>query len=172
MTETYYKTTDDNRRLVPAPKVLETTVDGHLVNIANPKPDVLVANGYHTLADEPTPTPPEGKVAVFDGYALDETDGKWHAQYHVEDAPPPMPRKFSKLKCVVALTRAGVWDAVKAYIEQAGLYDLYLAAQDFAEDNDYFTQGKAQLQTALGWDDEQVEAILAECVLGDGTAGI
>jgi len=54
-----------------------------------------------------------------------------------------------------------VWDAVKQLLIERGLYDLFLAAQDFREDNEYFEQGKAALQTALGWTDEQVEDILA-----------
>ena len=75
------------------------------------------------------------------------------------------PRRFSKLKVVAALMQAGVWPQVKQWIEANGLYDLYLAAQDFAEDNEYFTQGKAQLQAALGWTDAQVETLLKECEL-------
>ena len=74
-----------------------------------------------------------------------------------------VPRRFSKLKVVAALTQAGVWPQVKAWIEQNGLYDLYLAAQDFAEDNAYFKTGKAQLQSVLGWTDAQIEALLKEC---------
>lgn len=81
----------------------------------------------------------------------------------VEDAPPP-PRVFSKLKCVAALMRSGVWAQVKQYIEQAGLYDLYLAAQEFSEDNDYFRQGRDALQQQLGWTDAQVEEVLAASV--------
>lgn len=76
-----------------------------------------------------------------------------------------VPRRFSKLKVVAALTQAGVWPQVKAWIEQNGLYDLYLAAQDFAEDNAYFKTGKAQLQSVLGWTDAQIEALLKECIL-------
>ena len=83
----------------------------------------------------------------------------------VEDAPPP-PRVFSKLKCVAALMQENVWPRVKQYIEQAGLYDLYLAAQEFSEDNEYFVRGKAALQQALGWTDEQVEAVLAAAEVG------
>lgn len=75
-------------------------------------------------------------------------------------------RRFSKLKVVAALMEAGVWREVKDYIEGAGLYDLYLAAQDFREDNPYFVRGKAQLMTSLGWTEEQAEAILAQCVTG------
>ena len=78
---------------------------------------------------------------------------------------PPVPT-YSKMKCVMALTKLGVWPQVKAWIESQGLYDLYLAAQDFREDNPYFVSGKAQLMASLGWTEEQAEALLAKCVIG------
>ena len=77
----------------------------------------------------------------------------------------PIPRTFSKLKIVAQLTAADVWPAVKEYLISNDLYDLYLAAQDFAEDNPFFEQGKNALQEALGWTDEQVEQILANAIL-------
>lgn len=80
------------------------------------------------------------------------------------DRDPSAPRVFSKLKLEAALMEAGVWAQVKAWIEVNGLYDLYLAAQEFAEDNEYFATGRTALQSALGWTDEQVEALLAKCV--------
>lgn len=107
---------------------------------------------------EPQPDVPDGKVLVR---CYRRTAEAIELRYRIDDAPQRPPRTFSKLKVVTALTQAGVWPQVKAWIEQAGLYDLYLAAQDFAEDNEYFTQGRAALQTALGWTDEQVEAVLA-----------
>ncbi len=73
-------------------------------------------------------------------------------------------RTFSKMKCVVALMSVGVWPQVKAWLEANNLYDLYLAAQNFREDDAYFLQGKAALQALLGWTDEQVETLLAQCV--------
>lgn len=73
-------------------------------------------------------------------------------------------RTFSKRKCVVALKSIGVWSQVKEWIIAQDLYDEYLAAQDFREDNPHFVQGRAALQAALGWSDEQVEAVLAQCV--------
>jgi hypothetical protein len=79
----------------------------------------------------------------------------------VRDTPPPPPRVFSKLRIVAALTTAGVWDAVKQLLIERSLYDLFLAAQDFRETNEYFENGKDALQIALGWTDEQVEAVLA-----------
>ncbi len=41
---------------------------------------------------------------------------------------------------------------------------LYDTALTFSEDNEYFSQFKAALQTQLGLADEQVEAILAASV--------
>lgn len=77
--------------------------------------------------------------------------------------PPPPPRVFSKMKVAAALMQANLWAATKAWMEANGLYDLYLAAQNFAEDNEYFVQGLAQLKTQLSLADEQVEGILANC---------
>ena len=121
------------------------------------------AAAYHayTIADPAPaePTPPEGKVTVPDSWEV--SSGAWVRTYRYEDAPPPPPRTFSKLRLVAALTDAGVWAQAKALVEQVGLYDLFLAAQDFAEDNEFFAQGRAALQTALGWTDQQVDAVLA-----------
>ena len=69
-------------------------------------------------------------------------------------------RAYSKLKIVAALQTAGVWNTVKQALESEGLYDLFLAAQIFADDNEFFMQGKTKLQTLLGWTDDQVNQIL------------
>lgn len=160
MATTYYKYNELIRVLTAEPNYI-VTIDGR--TIVNPAAEqyATLRDAYPKGEDAPMPEPQDGKVVEYGGYALGE-DSKWHKQWTLVDAPPPPPRTFSKLRIVAALTSAGVWAQVKAYIEQAGLYDLYLAAQDFAEDNEYFTQGKAQLQTALGWTDDQVEAVLAE----------
>lgn len=76
--------------------------------------------------------------------------------------PPPPPRRFSKLKAVIALTEAGLWAKVKAYIEVAGLYDLYLAANEFMEDDPYFVKGLTELKAQLGVDDALIEEILTK----------
>ena len=107
---------------------------------------------------------PDGKH--YEARGWDIIEGVIRRVYQLVDNPPPAPRVFSKMKCVAALMEAGVWHEVKGYIEGAGLYDLYLAAQDFREDNPYFVSGKAQLMASLGWTEEQAEALLAKCVTG------
>ena len=90
---------------------------------------------------------------------------KWAAKYRQwQEETKWQPRTFSKMKCVVALKKAGVWVHVKEWIVANDLYDEYIAAQDFKEDNPFFLVGKAALQAALGWTDEQVEALLSQCV--------
>ena len=163
MATTYYRYNVLTRVLTAEPRYI-VTIDG--AKIVNPKAAQYASlrDAYPKGEDAPMPEPQEGKVVEYGGYALGD-DSKWHKQWTLVDAPPPPPRTFSKLRIVAALTKAGVWSQVKAYIEQAGLYDLYLAAQDFREDNEYFTQGKTALQTALGWTDAQVEDVLKEATV-------
>lgn len=159
MTTTYYRYNALTRILTAEPRYIVAD----RTTITNPTAEqyATLRDAYPKGDDAPMPEPQEGKVVAYGGYALGETDGKWHKQWVVVDAPPPPPRTFSKLRIVAALMEAGVWAQVKAWIEQAGLYDLYLAAQDFKSDNEYFARGRTALQTALGWTDEQVEAVLA-----------
>ena len=160
-----YGTVIDNQ-LHPAPRAF--MLRGAMVT--NPKAEHFAALNeerakkglppYLPVVDEPPDwEPKDGYHWERRGWAV--IDGEHVRQYdEVQDVPPP-PRTFSKYRLVSALTSAGVWDAVKQLLIERSLYDLFLAAQDFAEDNEYFSQGKAALQTALGWTDEQVEAVLA-----------
>ena len=53
---------------------------------------------------------------------------------------------------------------VKTWLEEKAYYDYYLAAQDFAEDNDLFIEGRKAIQGYLGVSDEFIESILSKCV--------
>ena len=80
-------------------------------------------------------------------------------------APPPVGKRiFSKLKLVAALKATDKWALVKTWLEEKAYYDYYLAAQDFAEDNDLFIEGRNAIQGYLGVSDEYVESILSKCV--------
>ena len=156
-----------NNILTFAPRAI--IVNGAMVT--NPKAEHFAALNVARAKEGKPPylevvdTPPQtdaAHYAVATGWTRD--GDTWRRVYEVRELPPPPPRTFSKLRIVAALMDAGVWAQVKAYIESAGLYDLYLAAQEFAEDNQYFKDGKDALQTALGWSDEQVEEVLAGCV--------
>lgn len=131
-------------------------VDGKPVS--NPTREMYLANGQKPFVDAKPPAAKSGTHYVRDGWVEQKTAivPKWRL---VAD-PQPRPRTFSKLRIVSALKDANVWDSVKAFIEQQGLYDFFLAAQDFADNNKFFKQGKTALQQHLGWTDEQVDAVL------------
>lgn len=95
-------------------------------------------------------------------YEVSEDGTKLLQSFYV---PPQAPRTFSKMKVVMALMKRNLWIQVKAFIEQAGLYDLYLAAQTFSEDNEYFAQALSTLKATLGVTDETVEEILGEATV-------
>lgn len=74
------------------------------------------------------------------------------------------PRRFSKYRVVEALMSEGVWDRVRAYLEDSGAYELYNAAADFREDDPHFEKGRDAVKLLLEWDDDKVERVLAACV--------
>lgn len=75
-----------------------------------------------------------------------------------------MPTIYSKYKAYLALRGAGVWPQVKAWLEANDLWDAFLIANDFSEDDPLFKQGVAELQAVVGWTDEQIAALLAQCL--------
>lgn len=105
---------------------------------------------------------PKGKHWATSGYI--ETDHDIRTKWVLVDNPP---RTFSKMKAVLVLTEMGVWQAVKSWIDEAGLTDVFLAAQAFREDDPYFKKGLTALKEQLKLTDEQIESLLANCV-GEG----
>jgi hypothetical protein len=178
MKETYY--TLENNTLRKVGSVIRTA-KGY---ITNPTAEDCAAIGAYPRSDESFAPPKcdEGYHAVPDGYELVEelgvgSDGvdsptpslthsitkKWVRKWRIEKLPPPPPRVFSKFKVVRLLTEMGIWLKVRDYIVAKGLYDLFLAAQDFKEDDQFFIEGLTSLKGELGLADEQIEDILKNC---------
>lgn len=144
------------------------TIDGAAVINPTREQCARMTPPAYPLADPMPPAPPEGKFAVRDGYEpVDTPDGKeWRQKWRYEDAPPPPPRTFSKLKIYAALAQAGLWDALVAWLntqtfEGINAYTAFMLAQDLVEDHPMFAQWLAAAKAALGVTDEQVEAILS-----------
>ena len=97
-------------------------------------------NAYEDGDDAPKPTPTEGKVVAFAGYALGE-DYKWHRQWTLVDAPTPPPRSWTPL----AIKRAcgENWATLKAALTEADLYEDFVMAQELREDDAAFQRGYA-----------------------------
>ena len=137
-------------------------VDGR--TILAPKGPHYFAAGYLPLSPDYPVDPPEGKHYERTGtIEPDGADGyRW--VYRLVDDPPPPPRVFETADLVEALMEEGVWDTARAWIVEQGMLDLVLATKEFDETNENFQAGKAALQEALGWTDEEVEELLAKCV--------
>ena len=174
-----------NGRIEYAPASLDTE-DGVKMNPAEAS---YLAAGWKKVVDE-RPSTQDGFMSVESGWTeTDTTLTRVYKQIAMpapdtpsgdgggdnpsggpggEDTPPAPPpvgkRIFSKLKLVAALKAADRWVLVKTWLEEKAYYDYYLAAQDFAEDNDLFIEGRNAIQGYLGVSDEYVESILSKCV--------
>lgn len=175
---TYY--TLENNTLRKVGSVIRTA-KGY---VTNPTAEDYAAIGAYPRSEESFAPPKcdEGYHAVPDGYELvvrgqesgvsEEltpnpsvlTPKVWVRKWRVEELPPPPPRTFSKLKVTAALMKMEKWLPVRDYLVQSGMYDLYLAAQDFKEDDEFFVKGLTELKAKFGMSDEEVEAILKEGV--------
>ena len=162
--------------IVYAPASLDTE-NGKLMN---PSAASYLAAGWKKVVEEP-PEPEEGMTVDVSGWTETETTlVRTYKQIPIPPQPeaegggqggdtPPAPapvgkRIFSKLKLVAALKAADKWVLVKTWLEEKAYYDYYLAAQNFAEDNAMFLEGKAAIQRYLNMSDEDIEAILSQCV--------
>jgi hypothetical protein len=129
----------------------------------NPTEASYLAEGWKRVVDVKPPTE-VNRYPAFSSW--NEDDETITAVYKMIEGRDPAlgVRVFSKLKIVMALKKADLWILTRTWIEENGLYDLYLAAQDFREDNEFFIQGKSELQRLSGRTAEEIEAILSQCV--------
>lgn len=96
----------------------------------------------------------------------EERDGKVYRLYdrHPIPAPEPPVIRYSKLKLITAAKRIGKWDALKAWIDAAGIMDEWLVCQYLASNYEGFDEIKAAVVAAGVATAEEVDAILAESV--------
>lgn len=137
-------------------------IDGR--TILAPKAAHYARAGYLPLSPDYPVDPPLGKHYERTGTIEPNGAGGYRWEYRLVDDPPPPPRVFETADLVEALMAEGVWETARAWIVEQGLLDLVLATKEFDETNENFQAGRAALQQALGWSDEQVEELLAKCV--------
>ena len=169
--------------VVYAPPTLDTE-DGKKMN---PSEESYLAEGWKKVVENP-PQPNDGCTVEPSGWTETETTLERTYKQVPKPAAPgaegggqggsgggrdsdmpsaPAPvgkRTFSKLKLVAALKAADKWVLVKTWLEEKSYYDYYLAAQNFAEDNALFVEGKEAIKRYLGMTDGDIEAILSQCV--------
>ena len=124
-----------------------------------------LAHGWYRNETHNPPTPPEGKFVSSKRYAITEDGVRVVAVYKYADIPPRV-RIFSKLRLYAALAQAGLWDALKIWLEGQTIdgvnaYTAFSLAQELTDAHPLFTQWYAAAKVALGVDNETAEAILA-----------
>lgn len=96
-------------------------------------------------------------------YEVSEDGTKLLQSFYV---PPPEPRTFSKLKILQAAAQMGLaTDFLTLLQSDVLLYNMWLAAQNIAEDNQFFKSGVETIKQQLHLTDEQIESILSNCVI-------
>ena len=123
-----------------------------------------LAHGWYRNETHNPPTPPEGKSVSSKRYAITEDGVRVVAVYEYADIPPRV-SIFSKLRLYAALAQAGLWDALKIWLEGQTIdgvnaYTAFSLAQELTDAHPLFTQWYAAAKVALGVDDETAEAIL------------
>lgn len=99
--------------------------------------DVTIAGcGWYKLVPGTPPQTYSNEYAKVAGYTFSTTTCTPAYKIHWL---PVVPRTFSKLELITVLKQMGKWDATKALIQASGYEDEWLAAQDLAEDNAFFT---------------------------------
>ena len=149
-----------NGKLEYAPLSLETPTGV----VVNPTEATYRAAGYKQIVDNPPP-PDEGHHVEVTGYT--ETAAAINVVYKQVPGDGDNPkghRIFSKLKLVSALKTIDKWVLVKTWIEEKGYYDYYLAAQNFAEDNELFVAALAAIKLYARFTDEEIETVLSKCL--------
>lgn len=131
--------------------------------VVHPSEEEAALAGYKRLYDNNPGLHEEGKHWEKTGRIAD-ADTYYFWEYVLVDDPPPPPRTFVTADLVEALMAEGIYQQVRDWIVEHGMLDLVLATKEFDENNENFQAGKAALQTALGWTDEEVEELLAKCV--------
>ena len=153
----YCRPVDGGRNIEYAPTVLPPSP-------CAPTEAEYLAAGWYKNAITP-PAPPEGKVVASVIY---EVIGMSYvgAIYTYDDAPVAA-RTYSKLKLYAALAKAGLWDALEAWlktqtVEGVNAWTAFSMAQDLTEDHPMFGAWCAAAKSALGVTDAEADAILDE----------
>ena len=122
-------------RALPVQAVDLTT--GKVVVGLHSRDDAIIAGcGWYKLVPGTHPQTYSNEYAKVVGYTFSTTTCTPAYEIHWL---PVVPRTFSKLELITVLKQMGKWDSAKAFIQASGYEDEWLAAQDLAEDNAFFT---------------------------------
>ena len=133
------------------------------VIIDHPTSSDYLAIGYKEMVPDTTSISAEIYARdYFIQTSYEETSTQLIA--HNEIVPLQQAKTFSKYKLIAKATQLGIWPQLKQLIEQHGLYDLFMAAQEFKDDNEFFKQGVDLVAAKFLYTRQYIDAILDECI--------
>ena len=135
-------------------------IDGRFV-IGRLPESYLNSVGFYRFTPVPFPSEYPSQGYHWEArYSLDSNDSEVvQAWVQVEDPPPPT-RSLSKRKLYRALSEAGIWDAVREYMEENGVWEDWEFATTLDEDDPLILAAVQAIQAGLGLTGEQVSGII------------
>ena len=125
----------------------------------------LLADGFFPYEETEQPSEALDSMHYYLAEYYEE-DGKIKQRWTVAEYETPQWRIFSKLKILQAAARLGLAGSFISLLQSDPLlYEMWSAAQNINEGNEFFQNGIAIVKQQLGLTDEQIEAILKEVVL-------
>lgn len=150
---------------------LEFAKDKYVINdelVTDPTAEQYLSLGFKEIQTMYLPER-EGYDIVFDKFIESETAIAKTYVYKMQI------REFSKLKIVVATkaikltvdnVETNLFELLKKWIQDNGLYDEYLACINFKSDNEYFLRGLQEIKAAIpSLTDEVIDDILNHSVM-------
>lgn len=125
------------------------------------------SRGWFTLLDVKPEYDPAMKMLSLAGWIRDDQLMTLTAQYDIIDRPAPSTvqvRRFSKLKLVEFCMEQGIWDELKAFLEETGYYDLFVMAVFFLENDKFFMRGLQAFQQHKAQDPEYDADVLQKLI--------
>lgn len=116
------------------------------------------------------PSPKEGMMVASKTYKAQGDEV--FAVYEYAPAPEPVtqPKLYSRLSIYVAMTKLGVWDSIRTWLEQKTINGLngwmaFQLAQEISSDHPLFIPLTTEARQLLGMTEEQFNGIMDECIL-------
>lgn len=150
----YYKISEDGTSL--------ERVGLNEIDVPDPTASDYANIGAYPKRKSVIPYIPSDGIASRAGYFLDD-ENYWQERW-VTSERPPYEKVYSSYKFYLTLRGAGVWPQVKASLEDNDLWDAFLIADNFREDDQIFQQIVANVQTVIDYTDDQFTALLAQSI--------
>lgn len=153
----------ENGSIKYAPSIIK---DGCRYVVCPTANDYAACNWLPIVDKKPSEPPPEGYRYIPTGWK--EESGSI-VRIYTAVVIIPAARTFSKLKLYGALVKAGLWDALVAWLQSQSVeginaYTAFTLAQDISDNHPLFKEYYQAARLALGLSEEQAEAILNESV--------